>query len=143
MHAQEAPPSRQMTWPQFFAVRRRLQLVQRFAGLPFVFGFWAAEGFVLSMPIFDPTRTVMDVDPMILVGLTTIGGTLASYFLGAACVGWLWRVLKRDTTALLDQVRPSPVLAHDLISALETEGLLLAGLQTPCKCAAQPHPDEL
>lgn len=93
-----------MTWPDFFATRRRLQLLKRFAGIPFVVGFWAAEGFILSLPIFDPTKTILDVDPMVLVGLATIGGTLASYFVGASCTGWLWRVFKRDTAMLLDLV---------------------------------------
>lgn len=104
MQSRDTVSRSSMTWPDFFKTRRRLQLLKRFAGIPFVLGFWAAEGFVLSLPIFDPTKAIMDVDPMMLVGLATIGGTLASYFAGASCTGWLWRVFRRDTAMLLDQV---------------------------------------
>lgn len=93
-----------MTWPEFFAFRKRIQVLQRVAGIPFAFGFLTAESVVLSLPIFDPTKMMFGMDPLVIVGLTTIGGTVASYFSGVALSGWIWRKIKPDLASQLNEV---------------------------------------
>jgi import inner membrane translocase subunit TIM23 len=91
-----------MTWPEFFSLRRKIQLVQRLAGIPFVVAFWVAEGFVLSLPIFDPTKTIFDLDPMVVVGLGSVVGSIASYFVGTAISSLAWRLLRPHQVRQLD-----------------------------------------
>lgn len=101
--APSSPPY--LSWDEFFRLRRRLQLMQRLSGIPFVFSFWVAEGAVLSLPIFDPTRTILEMDPMVIVGLASVAGSVASYFVGATLTGAVWRRLRSPASAQLDQVR--------------------------------------
>lgn len=103
---QESRPLQPMTWTEFFTFRRRFQLYRRLGGVPSVIGFWLAEGALLSLPIFDPTRTFYDVDPMVLVGMLTVLGSFGSYFLGASMTGTLWRIFKSDTARSFEQVDP-------------------------------------
>lgn len=93
-----------ISWSEFFSLRRRIQIIQRLAGIPFVFAFWAAEGFVLSLPIFDPTRTILEMDPMVVVGLASMTGSIASYFIGASFTGYVWRFFRSNLAHQLDQV---------------------------------------
>jgi hypothetical protein len=100
----KAMPHSTLSWPEFFALRRKMQLIQRLSGIPFVLAFWAAEGFVLSLPIFDPTKTIFELDPMVIVGLGTVAGSVASYFFGATASGLAWRLFRPGKVRLLDQV---------------------------------------
>lgn len=92
-----------MSWPEFFFTRRRLQLIKRFGGIPFVASFWLAEGLVLSLPIFDPTKTLFGMDPMVVVGLGSVLGSVGSYFAGAALTGLVWRWFRSSSASQLDE----------------------------------------
>lgn len=93
-----------MTWSQYFKTRRKLQLMQRLGGVPFIFLFLAAEGSLLTLPMFDPTQPVFGVDPMIMVGLSTIGGSIMSYLLGSSATGAVWRYFYPSEAGILDKV---------------------------------------
>jgi hypothetical protein len=93
-----------LTWSEFFRLRRRLQLIQRFGGIPFTFAFWAVEGVILSLPIFDPTKTIMQLDPMVIVGLVTVAGSVASYAIGVSLTGLAWRMIRSNLAKQLDNV---------------------------------------
>jgi len=96
--------SRVLTWPEYFTLRRRIQLLQRAAGIPFAFGFLTAEGAILSLPIFDPTKMMFGMDPLVMVGLSTIVGTAVSYFAGVSLSGLFWRKLKPQLAQQLNEV---------------------------------------
>jgi hypothetical protein len=98
-----------ITWSEFFKTRRKLQIFQRVAGVPFAFAFFTAESVVLSLPIFDPTKMMFGMDPLLVVGASTIGGSIASYFLGVALSGIVWRKLKPDLSQQLNDVNISHV----------------------------------
>lgn len=93
-----------ITWSEFFKTRRKLQIFQRIAGIPFAFAFFTAESVVLSLPIFDPTKMIFGMDPLLVVGASTIGGSIASYFLGVALSGVVWRKLKPELSQKLNDV---------------------------------------
>lgn len=94
----------EITWSEFFKMRRKLQIFQRIAGVPFAFAFFTAESVVLSLPIFDPTKMIFGMDPLLVVGASTIGGSIASYFLGVTLSGIIWRKLKPDLSQQLNDV---------------------------------------
>lgn len=56
--------------------------MQRLAGIPVAFGFLMGETAFLSLPLFDPTKQVAGMDPLMAVGLGTIVGLIGSYGLG-------------------------------------------------------------
>lgn len=76
--------------------------MKRWGGVPSVLAFIMAEGALLSLPVFDPTQTIMGVDPLVMIGLTTIGGTLTSYLGGGALTGMLWRRLRPGIAQRMD-----------------------------------------
>lgn len=92
-----------MNWDEFFKARRRLQLIQRISGVPFIFAFWLAEGAILSLPLFDPTKTILDMDPMVVVGLGTMIGSIASYAIGSGLSVLTWRYFRPNISQQLDQ----------------------------------------
>jgi len=108
-------------WNEFFKLRRRKAWFQRVAAIPFVFGFLTAEGSFLSMPIFDPTQPIFGIDPFIFIGVGTMVGSAASYFMGAAFMGFLWRQFRSARAFQLDQVSLYHYLA---LMMTETEGFL-------------------
>lgn len=83
-----------MKWSEFFKQRSRLAWMQRLAGIPAVFAFLTAEGALLSMPVFDPTQTVFGMDPLVAVGVTSLAGSIGSYFAGNALSSIIWRRLR-------------------------------------------------
>lgn len=103
-----------LTWNEFFAMRRRLQLFQRAAGVPFAFGFLTAESVVLSLPIFDPTKVIFGMDPLVVVGLSTMAGSVAAYFAGVAISGVAWRKLRPQLAQNLEEVptRATQIASH-------------------------------
>ena len=101
-------PLNQLSWQQFFVARRRLLIFQRMAGIPFAFGFLAAESAFLSLPVFDPTKLILGMDPLIIVGISTLSGSVLSYFLGVAVSGGLWRRFKPTIAAQLNEVSQWP-----------------------------------
>lgn len=93
-----------LSWPEFFSLRRRVVRYKRWGGVPFVLASWAAEGFLLSLPIFDPTRSILSMDPMVVVGLATIVASIGSYVLGSALVGKLWAIWRPGAANALNLV---------------------------------------
>jgi len=63
-----------------------------------------AEGMVLTLPIFDPTQTIFDLDPLVVLGMASLAGTISSYFVGAATVGLVWRLFRSRQLSMLDAV---------------------------------------
>ena len=91
-----------MSWEEFFKKRARLATMKRWGGVPSIMAFIMTEGALLSLPIFDPTQTIMGVDPLVMIGLTTVGGTLASYLGGGALTGMLWRRFRPGIAQVMD-----------------------------------------
>lgn len=77
--------------------------MQRFSGVPFIFGFLTVESAVLSLPIFDPTKLMFGMDPLVVVGLSTITGSIASYLAGVAISGFVWRKAKPACASQLNE----------------------------------------
>lgn len=95
-------PNLKINWTEFFQLRRRMQLFQRAAGIPFALGFLTAESAVLSLPIFDPTKIMFGMDPLVIVGLTTLLGSVGSYFSGVAISGFAWRKFRPNLAEQLN-----------------------------------------
>lgn len=93
-----------LTWSEFFKLRRRLQIVQRVGGIPFALGFLTAESTILALPIFDPTKTVWGMDPLVAVGCATLGGSILSYMAGVTISGMIWKCLRPALARHLDEV---------------------------------------
>lgn len=92
-----------MNWDEFFKLKRRLVWFKRFAGgIPATFAFLAAEGAVLSLPIFDPTQPILGMDPLVVVGASTALGLAGSFFTGSALAGLAWRILRPRTALQLN-----------------------------------------
>jgi len=97
-----------MNWNEFFRMRRRLTWFKRLAGgVPAVCAFFAAEGAVLSMPIFDPTRPILGLDPLIIVGCASLFGIVGSFTLGSAAMGWAWQLARPRIAAQMNQMQSS------------------------------------
>lgn len=97
-----------MNWNDFFKYKKRLVWFKRFAGgVPATFAFLAAEGAVLSLPIFDPTQPILGVDPLVVVGASTAVGLLGSFFTGSALAGLAWRTLKPRLASQMDSHQKS------------------------------------
>ena len=97
------PPSTSMNWNDFFKYKKRLVWFKRFAGgVPATFAFLAAEGAVLSLPIFDPTQPILGMDPLVIAGASTAIGLLGSFFTGSAAAGLAWRMLRPKLAAQMD-----------------------------------------
>lgn len=93
----------QLSWNEFFRLRRRLTLFKRFAGgIPALFAFFTAEGALLSLPLFDPTAPIFGVDPLVMVGLGTAVGAVASFAVGSAVAGLAWRLCSPLRASLFD-----------------------------------------
>lgn len=97
-------PDQSISWRNFFAERRRLKSIQRVGGIPFVLAFWVAEGMVLSLPVFDPTTPIFGIDPIMLVAITGLGGTIASYVIGGSVMRGIFRWFKPNLTQQLEKV---------------------------------------
>ncbi len=95
-----------MAWNDFFKARSRIKLIKRLGGIPFALSFFMAEGALLTLPIFDPTQTIMEVDPMVIVGMASVLGSIAAYFAGAAMTGITWRCMNKGKAQAMDLVRP-------------------------------------
>lgn len=93
-----------MSWPEFFSLRKKISRSKKWGGIPFVFASWAVEGFLLSLPIFDPTRSIMSVDPMVVVGIATLGTSIGSYVLGTALIGKFWSLWRPSIARTLNLV---------------------------------------
>lgn len=130
-----------ITWSEFFKTRRRVQIFQRIAGVPFAFAFFTAESVVLSLPIFDPTRMIFGMDPLVVVGASTIFGSVASYFLGVTLSGIIWRKLRPALSQQLNEVicRPSVACINFVV---EAERLLCSHHKIPGQCPPKPDPDK-
>lgn len=96
------PQKKLLNWQEFFQLRRKLQIFQRAAGFPFVFGFLTAESAILSLPIFDPTRMMFGMDPLVMVGLSSLIGSIGSYFVGVTLSGFFWRKLRPELSEQLN-----------------------------------------
>lgn len=95
-----------MNWNDFFRFRKRFVWFKRsVGGVPALFGFFAAEGALLSLPVFDPTQPVFGIDPLVLVGIGTAVGSVASFATGSALVGTLWRLFNRQRAAQIDAMQ--------------------------------------
>lgn len=93
----------QLSWNEFFRLRRRLTLFKRFAGgIPVLCAFFTAEGALLSLPLFDPTAPIFGVDPLVMVGLGTAVGAVASFAAGSAAAGLAWRLCSPLRASLFD-----------------------------------------
>jgi import inner membrane translocase subunit TIM23 len=73
--------------------------------MPSVVGFLGAEGALLSMPVFDPTQTVLGLDPLLAVGMATLGGAVASYFAGQSLASVAWRSSRPQLAAEFERMR--------------------------------------
>ena len=96
--------------------------------MPSALAFIMAEGALLSLPVFDPTQTILGVDPLVMIGLTTIGGTLTSYLVGGALTGVLWRGLKPGTART---------------DGRQAEGLLWEDREAPGQRGTRPNQGQL
>ncbi len=120
-----------MSWKEFFKTRRRLQLIQRIAGVPFAFGFLTCETAALSLPIFDPTRLIFGIDPLVVVGISTIAGTILSYAAGVAVSGVIWRKFRPQLASNLNEVRKIDYTCLFILK-LEAEELLCSRGEVSC-----------
>ena len=92
-----------MSWNDFFRFRKRFTLFKRFAGgIPALAAFFTAEGALLSLPLFDPTAPILGIDPLVMVGLGTAVGAVASFSAGSALIGTAWRLLNPRRAAAFD-----------------------------------------
>ena len=92
-----------MRWNDYFKYKRRLVWFKRFAGgVPATFAFLAAEGAVLSLPIFDPSRPILGMDPLVIAGASTVIGLVGSFFTGSAVAGLAWRILRPKLAVQMD-----------------------------------------
>lgn len=98
-----SPPSSLLNWNEFFRLRRRLVWFRRLAGgVPTTCAFLAAEGAILSMPVFDPTQPILGLDPLVIVGLGTAVGMATSFIAGSAMIGCVWRFFRPRLAAALN-----------------------------------------
>lgn len=95
----------EMPWSTFFALRQRLRWGRRLAGVPGVAAFFFGEGAVLSMPVFDPTQTVLGMDPLLAVGIASLVGAGASYLGAQALYSFLWKAFNRSRADAFEQRR--------------------------------------
>lgn len=70
-------------WNDFFVSRRRLRWMQRvFGGVPASLAFLTTESTALTLPIFNPTAPIFGMDPMMVIGATTLTGMAVSFLVG-------------------------------------------------------------
>ena len=92
-----------MNWNDFFKLKRRLVWFKRLAGgVPVAFSFLAAEGALLSLPVFNPTQPILGMDPLVVVGASTALGLTASFFTGSALAGLAWKIIRPRLATQLD-----------------------------------------
>jgi len=96
------PPS--LSWPDFFKYRSRLKYYGVAGGILGTLGFLSGETVLLSQPIFDPTMTILGMDPLIALGLGTLTGSFLSYTLGSALTKVFWRLTNADLARAMDSV---------------------------------------
>lgn len=72
------------TWNDFFLARRRLRWMQRFlGGLPATAALLTAESAMLSLPVFNPSATILGLDPILAIGVGTVVGAFAAWTTGS------------------------------------------------------------
>ena len=73
-------------------------------GVPSAFLFLVGESMFLSQPIFDPTMTIFGMDPMLMIALGTLGGTISSFLVGSMVGKYLYASRYPNLSDFLDQV---------------------------------------
>ena len=91
-----------LAWNDFFKMRKKLVTMQRVMGIPGLLGFLTAEAAVLSMPIFDPTATIFDLDPFIVITAATFAGSALSFIAAGTLTRQVWRLMNKDAARQMD-----------------------------------------
>lgn len=92
------------TWNDFFKMRTKIKKVGLSCGIPSSFVFLFSESVLLSQPIFDPTMTIFGLDPILMVVLGTVCGSLTSFFVGSAIGKYVYSTRYPNLRFFLDQV---------------------------------------
>lgn len=75
--------SRLLPWKQFFDDRRAIRRWRRIGGIPGIIGWFGIQGWILTLPIIDPTQTIAGLDPLVVIGAGSIAGMITSWFTGS------------------------------------------------------------
>jgi hypothetical protein len=65
-----------------------------FGGVPATLTFLSAQSAALSLPLFNPATAAPTLDPVMLLGMVALGGSLASFLFGGFAFrqihAWKW-----------------------------------------------------
>ncbi|KAJ1995007.1 TIM23 complex component [Dimargaris cristalligena] len=92
----QTDPATDLTWDQFFKMRRNRRLVERMAIVPSTLSTLSIGGLYFLDQEIDPTAMIFGFDPILVYGIGMVGCGLAGFLLGPVFGGGLWKLSHRQ-----------------------------------------------